>query len=537
MSIADDTSPTQKKASHDALIGRVISGRYEILQLIGEGGSGYVFKAEHVTLRKTVAVKILSSLASSDPEILKRLEIEARTCAILHHPGLVPVVDMGFEDDGTSFIAMEYVEGDTLEVLLTKEQCLSPPRVLRLAQQVTEALAFAHRNSIIHRDIKPANIIVCTDENGAETVKIVDFGIAKADLSVGEMQRLTQSGQVFGSPSYMSPEQVRGEKVDRRADIYSFGCVLYEVLTGKKAFRGDNMMTTMTLQLESQPKSFQLVREELSNWRDLELVVMRCLAKEKEKRFSSMQELCDSLESCEIRHGLGKKHRGISVASPVTKVLIGTGCLVAVVSSFFLGQMTKPVTKSDDGARIKDSGYVGVYTPEKLAISILRQDRSNKYVLLLAQAASLYDTGRIASAYKMYTTAFYEAQNNNEPDDVRIAIAMFATVCARDPSINDLQGTTKILKSLKRELTTLLNDNSRRGPENIIAAEVIYDYASLIVEAYDKDRLPGGKQKLPEAMKNMQTAIFLAQRVENADSQSLIGRIKDKMLRTKAKMQ
>ncbi len=531
-----DTSPIQEKASHDALIGRIISGRYEILELIGEGGSGYVFKARHVTLLKTVAVKILSSLASSDPEILKRLEIEARTCAILHHPGLVPVIDMGFEDDGTSFIAMEYVEGETLESLLTKEQFLSPPRVLSLARRVTEALAFAHRNGIIHRDIKPANIIVCSDDNGEETIKIVDFGIARADLSVGEMQRLTQSGQVFGSPSYMSPEQVRGEKVDSRTDIYSLGCVLYEVLTGKKAFRGDNMMTTMTLHLESQPKSLQLVREELNKWRDLELVVMRCLAKEKEKRFSSMQELSDSLESCELRHGVGKKHRGISVASPITKVL-GTGCLAAVASAFFLGQMTKPVAKSDDGVRIKDSGYVGVYAPEKLATSILRQDRANKYVLLLAQAASLCDTGRIASAYKMYTTAFYEAQRNDEPDDVRIAIAMFATVCARDPSINDLPGTTMILKSLKRELTALLDDKSRRGPENIVAAEVIYDYASLIVESYDKDKLPGGKQTLREAMNNMQTAIDLAQRVENADSQSLINRIKHKMLRTKAKMQ
>lgn len=532
MSIVDDTPPTQEKPSCDALIGKIVSGRYEILEAIGEGGSGVVFKARHVTLRKMFAVKVLSKEAASDTEILRRLAIEAQTCAMLHHPGLVPVVDFGAEDDGISFIAMDFVEGENLENLLRNEKCLNPFRVLRLARQATEALSFAHKSGVVHRDIKPSNIIVCPGESLEETVRIVDFGIAQAGLPIGEMQRLTHSGQVFGSPSYMSPEQVRGEKVDCRTDIYALGCVLYELLSGKKAFRGDNMMATLALHLDSQPKPLHIVSPELTKWRDLESIVMRCLAKDKDTRYPSMQELDDGLEACQARRGVGKYGRRRTARRVLTIFL----CAAVVLVSFYLGQLTKRGTAGNGESRdpIRTVGYDDVYTPEIAALAILKQNRSERLTLLLAQAEALSRSGRTSSAYQMYTTAFYDAQENNAPEDVQIALAMFAAKSAR--IVKDLPSSTKIMNRVKQQLVILVNDETRRGFENVIAAEAVYEYASLVVELADDKLLPDAKNKLKEAIATMGTAAHLVSRLDDEDSKALIRRIQDKIARTNGKL-
>lgn len=504
-------SDTTQSKRHP-LIGRAISGRYELLEMIGEGGGGTVFKGEHVTLRQRIAVKILSKAAVQDSDMIRRLVLEARACAMLKHPGLVSVLDLGTESDGTTFIVMEFVDGQTLEQLLSNEHGLPPERVLNLARQITTALSYAHKNGVIHRDIKPSNIIVCPATDGGETIKIVDFGIAKADLSGGEMQRLTQSGQVFGSPPYMSPEQVRGEKVDHRSDIYSLGCVLYEALSEKKAFKGDNMMATMALHLDSQPKPLHVIRPELKSWKELETIVFRCLEKNKEKRFSSMQELEDSLSACAPRQNQVDTRKILRIAGLSLVFLITIGLSVSYLGKFVT---SNTVGGDNDGRNALQN-----------ASSLLKGSGTDKYTVVLAQAEVVRQTinkdNHVAltqSMHRIYMNAFNDAVQQKAPENIQLALGVFALSSAREHDVRDSVGATKIINALKQPIEKLLSDDKRRGVETMLAAEILYNFGSFKYEQQ------GGVRKLYSANEWFANALRLAKRIDSADSKALVRRI------------
>lgn len=262
-------------------------GRYRIDAVLGKGAMGMVYKATDPMIGRTVALKTMRvdvhGIESED--MLRRIRNEARAAGALSHPNLVTIYDAN-EVDGLFYIAMEYLEGQTLAELMVREGLPSTDRLLDVMKQVCSALDYAHAHGIVHRDIKPANIMLTRDGR----VKIMDFGIAKCEGN------LTNSGQVLGTPNYMSPEQVKGKPLDGRSDVFSLGVVLYELLTGERPFHAQNVTTIIYKIVNEQPIPPTELEQELDP--GLNAAVMRALAKDREQRYQSCGELLRDLELC-----------------------------------------------------------------------------------------------------------------------------------------------------------------------------------------------------------------------------------------------
>jgi predicted Ser/Thr protein kinase len=261
-------------------------GRYEIIGELGRGAMGVVYKAQDPTIGRTVALKTLRldvhGLENGD--MVRRFQNEARAAGLLNHPNIVTIYDAG-EQDGNFYIAMEFMEGTTLQEMLAEKRILAADEAIHLCREISKGLDYAHAHGIVHRDVKPANIMITA--RGA--VKIMDFGIAKAGGSV------TSTGQVLGTPNYMSPEQVKGRPLDGRSDLFSFGVILYEMLTGEKPFAGQNVTTII----------YKIVNETPISPRDLDVtihpglsaIVTKALAKPPDERYQSGADLVRDLEN------------------------------------------------------------------------------------------------------------------------------------------------------------------------------------------------------------------------------------------------
>ncbi len=254
---------TERSAEADSLPtispGILLANKYEVLSIIGKGGMGTVYRVKQILLGKDFALKVLDFHEQSDVAV-RRFHLEARTTAQLRHANLAEVHDFGVFADGQPYLIMDYIEGQTLAQVLKRTGALSVDYVVALAVQVGFALMYAHSKGVVHRDIKPGNIIVLhPGEQPVEgTVKVVDFGIAKLMQSEdGQIQELTKTGELFGSPIYMSPEQCKGATIDQRSDIYSLGCVIFECLTGSPPFLAENAMSTMVKRLTEKPVSLK----------------------------------------------------------------------------------------------------------------------------------------------------------------------------------------------------------------------------------------------------------------------------------------
>lgn len=329
--------------------GTIIQGRYEIGQVIGEGGMGRVYQVYDRQLEKTFAAKILNAQLVKDAASVKRFEQEARAAAALTHANLVPVYDYGQSESGLPFIVMDYLQGQDLAAMIQQEGFLDKNRALDIVLQTCEAVAHAHQKNVIHRDLKPSNIFVTRSSDGNDIVKVLDFGIAKIHQQPGQKaETLTQTGELFGSPLYMSPEQCLGNVIDQRSDIYAIGCVLYEMLTGQAPFSAANPIKTILKHINEDPKPASDVMNDGSIPADLNAVVMRCLEKDPSDRYESVDQLIHDLrnirESKPIKiHKRKKKKAGKT--TPVTYALrlaaftvicvIGAGAIVAQQQGFF----------------------------------------------------------------------------------------------------------------------------------------------------------------------------------------------------------
>jgi serine/threonine protein kinase len=269
----------------------------QLLSVLGAGGMGVVYKAQHLKLGQTVAVKMLHSRLAGDSQLVKRFEQEAKSASLLTHEHLAAVYDYGISKAGVPYLIMDYIEGQTLQDLLKHEGVLDTQRFVKIFKQVCDALAHAHEKQLVHRDLKPANIMLANYDEQTDFVKVVDFGIAKIlPQAATDEERLTQTGEVLGSPVYMCPEQCMGHPPDARGDIYSLGCVMYEMLTGRPPFLRDNVVQTILSHLKEQPLPFAEGAPHLGISRELEKVVFKCLEKEPNKRYQTIEELKESLE-------------------------------------------------------------------------------------------------------------------------------------------------------------------------------------------------------------------------------------------------
>jgi len=260
--------------------GKVIAERYEILQRIGEGGMASVFTARRITDGQVVALKILREQYAADAEFVERFEREARAVSALEHPHMVRVIDSGRED-GVHYIAMEYVAGSNLKQLIRRHGPLPVEDAAVIAAQVCEALAYAHAHGVIHRDVKPQNILLTPDGE----VKVTDFGIARATSAA----TITQTGTVLGSVQYLSPEQARGVEVDRAADIYSLGVVIYEMVTGRLPFEGDSAVAIAIKHIHEDPVPPQSLRPAVSD--RMNGIVLKALAKPADARYATAEDM------------------------------------------------------------------------------------------------------------------------------------------------------------------------------------------------------------------------------------------------------
>jgi serine/threonine-protein kinase len=307
-----DGTPLRPKAGGDPLIGRVIADRYLILALVGEGGMGRVYLAEHVKMNRQCAIKVMNPSLIHDDDSHQRFAREASSAASILHPNVAAVFDYG-EADKIVYLVMEYVDGESISTIVAREGALDPRRAIDIARQVADGLHAAHELGIVHRDLKPDNIIVTRNRSGKEIPKVVDFGIAKAVTDSRE-DGLTQSGLVIGTPEYMSPEQLLGDPVDARADIYSLGCILYQMLTGQPAFAAESREQMIRRRLHEAPPHIRDVIPELP--RRLDTTIVHMLARSPKDRMPSAAEARDALDPALALGGWDPAN--ITVASPAT---------------------------------------------------------------------------------------------------------------------------------------------------------------------------------------------------------------------------
>src|SRR6266540_2972208 len=289
-------------------------GPYEVLSPIGAGGMGEVYRARDPRLGREVAIKVLPASLSQDVDRLRRFEQEARAAGALNHPNITAVYDIG-SAEGSPYIVTELLEGETLRGRLGVG-ALSPRKATDYAVQLAKGLAAAHEKGIVHRDLKPENLFVTRDGR----IKILDFGLAKLkqpEERAGKSDLLTatagtEPGVVMGTMGYMSPEQVRGRSADARSDIFSFGAILYEMLSGKRAFRGDSAADTMSAILKEDPPDLSVTNQNISP--GLERIVRHCLEKNPEQRFHSAHDLAFDLETLSDIPGLAQAGRAAPAA-------------------------------------------------------------------------------------------------------------------------------------------------------------------------------------------------------------------------------
>ena len=298
-SVAKPLPPPRKP-----IIGSTLGDRYRIEKLLGEGGMGAVYQAEHILMRKRMAIKVLHPEMTRLPEVVARFEREAMAAAHIDHPHVVTATDFGKLEDGSFFLALEYVEGKSLRDVVAQGR-LDLGRGLHIARQIAAALSRAHQLKIVHRDLKPENVMLVTRDNDPDFVKVLDFGIAKVqigELTAGDVNKaepgqalLTQAGMVYGTPEYMAPEQALGQPVDPRADLYALGVMLYEMITGVRPFDAESKVALLGMQVTMPVPPMANKAPDANVPPEVEAFVLRLLAKEASERTPDAREVIDGI--------------------------------------------------------------------------------------------------------------------------------------------------------------------------------------------------------------------------------------------------
>jgi serine/threonine-protein kinase len=284
MPVGDPSPPPD-----DPLIGKVLSDRYRIIRKIGEGGMGAVYQAQHALIEKKMALKILFQDLTRRPDLIARFLQEAKSASRIGHENVIDISDFGQSPEGLVFIAMEYLDGQDLGRTLKQTGAMDWARARPILMQIVKGLRAAHGNGIIHRDMKPENVYLIQKEGRPDFVKVLDFGIAKiVNPDEASGPALTQTGMIFGTPEYMSPEQAQGSTPDHRVDVYAVGCIMYHLLTGQPPFTADNFMGILTKHLLEAPVPPRKRRPDMDILPDVEAICLKAMEKDRDKRFADM---------------------------------------------------------------------------------------------------------------------------------------------------------------------------------------------------------------------------------------------------------
>lgn len=308
-----------------SLIGKMVGGRYRVIQQIGAGGMGQVYLAEHVRMKRKSAIKIMRPALVHEPEALQRFTREAENASKISHPNVASIFDFGETDEGLVYLAMEFIEGESLSALLKREIAMHPVVAADIIAQAGDALQAAHELGIMHRDIKPDNIMVSRRPDGTFVVKLVDFGIART-MERGT-QQVTRTGFAVGTPEYMSPEQLSGDVLDSRSDQYSLALVAFIALTGHEAFPNSSSKESLIARLTSRPRRLDEVRDDMEWPASIQVVFDKSLAPDPTDRYASVADFGMALVSAVeemtptqtaemYRHALGQRMVSVSARTP-----------------------------------------------------------------------------------------------------------------------------------------------------------------------------------------------------------------------------
>ncbi|HEX8952096.1 MAG TPA: serine/threonine-protein kinase, partial [Polyangia bacterium] len=307
-------APVIAPSANDPMIGKVVAERYKLVEKIGQGSSGAIYRGEHTTLHKKVAVKLLHAQLSTDDTALERFRREATTVAEIENEHILQVLDYGRSDDNRLFFAMEFLEGETLTKVIEREKRLPIDRALDILSQICEGLIEAHGLGYVHRDLRPRNVFLVNRRGRADFVKLLDFGLAKLILPDAEAKQ-TAMGMTFGDPRYMSPEQARGEALDRRSDIYSLGAIAFEMLTGSPPYTGSGTFEILQQHLDAPVPKVRDQRPDCPPW--LDAAVQRALAKKPDGRFDTVAKVLEALRAEQQRPVATAKPAPVAAPPPV----------------------------------------------------------------------------------------------------------------------------------------------------------------------------------------------------------------------------
>ncbi|MGH3001969.1 MAG: protein kinase domain-containing protein, partial [Gaiellaceae bacterium] len=334
------------------MVGEILSGRYELEELVGTGGMSSVYRAHDSLLDRTVALKVLHQQYTADEGYVERFRREARSVATLSHPNVVTVIDRG-EHEGRQFIVFEYVDGENLKQLIVRRGPAPVTMALELGVQVARGLSFAHQQGLVHRDVKPQNVLL----NGNGEAKVTDFGIARSlDVKHG----MTQTGTVLGTSDYIAPEQAQGQQVGEHTDVYSLGVVMYELLTGEVPFPGENFVAVAMRHINEPPPPIRDRRPDVPP--RLEEAIQRAMAKDPDDRFPTMRDFCQELDACLAeaqgtqvmapppapRRPARSRRRGLS-PWPIVLVVLGVVAIGVVVALLIVHGIPSWGTKPSGG--------------------------------------------------------------------------------------------------------------------------------------------------------------------------------------------
>jgi Flp pilus assembly protein TadD len=324
----DGTALRAQSTGASDLVGSIIAERYHVIRKLGEGGMGQVYLAEHVKMGRQSALKVMHPAMVHDADAIGRFNREAANASRIDHPNVAAIYDFGETPEGLVYLAMQYVEGDTLTEIVREHGALPPHRAAEIAKQAAEGLYAAHAMGIVHRDLKPDNIMVTKDQDGLDCVKVVDFGIAKA--AGVKSQKVTRTGTVIGTPEYMSPEQLAGEEVDGRSDLYSLALVTFNMLTGDLPFPAETTQTAMIMRLTEKPRSLAQMKPDVDWPAQVQAVMSKALEREAGLRYASTREfgraLQQAIEKMPVRSPTASGAASVTAGAPepVTTVVAAT---------------------------------------------------------------------------------------------------------------------------------------------------------------------------------------------------------------------
>ncbi len=321
--VALSQKSTQKPHGASTLqAGELLDGKYRVVRLIGHGGMGTIYEGVHVGLGKRVAIKFFDSMKATHPKAFERFHMEAKAASRLNHPSLVAVTDYGVSQSNHTYLIMDLVEGESLAEYIEKQGQLRYDETIYILQRLSDALGYAHRQGIVHRDLKPGNIMLSQVDDQDLNVQIIDFGVAKMLIEdEQEGNALTETGEIFGSPFYMSPEQCVGKKVGPQSDLYSLGCVIYECLVGRPPFMAENILMTISMHLQDQATRISSYRPDVPPL--LEAIISKLLKKELNARYRNAEELKADLAILQAEQA----GQSLTMASRLRACLLRSGAI------------------------------------------------------------------------------------------------------------------------------------------------------------------------------------------------------------------